>query len=192
MRDPFRAGKRGLEVRLPVDEREMLASLLHQLDDLLDDGRPVTDDPFAELAVLTGGAEADTLPTPSDPALARLLPDAHRDDPEVAAEFRRLTETGLRARKRVGARRAAEALRRKDPVVLQEDEAQALLKSLTDLRLVLGERLGLETDDDSIQLELQLRLGIEPYEGWLPLAATYETLRWLQEALVHALTVRRR
>ena len=33
---------------------------------------------------------------PDDPALQRLLPDAHRDDPEVAAEFRRFTERSLR------------------------------------------------------------------------------------------------
>ncbi len=36
---------------------------------------------------------------PRDPALERLLPPAHREDEAVAAEFRRLTEQGLRERK---------------------------------------------------------------------------------------------
>ena len=49
---------------------------------------------------------------PADPALARLLPSAHRDDDEVAAEFRRYTEQGLRARKRAGLELARQTLGR--------------------------------------------------------------------------------
>jgi hypothetical protein len=239
---PFRSSARGTEVRLPADERSMLADLLGQLDELLDDGTGGSDDPFDELVRMSGLADLEVgdpkpesagaqdagaqdagaqdagpqdagrddtgpqdagpreaaaepngarTPPPDDPALARLLPDANRDDPELAAEFRRLTESGLRARKRAGARLAADALRREQPVMLTAEETQALLKALTDLRLVLGERLGLKTDEDATKLELQLTLGVEPYEGWLPLAATYETLRWLQEALVQSLSTRK-
>ena len=36
---------------------------------------------------------------PEDPVLARLLPDAYRDDPEAAGEFRRYTEQDLRSGK---------------------------------------------------------------------------------------------
>jgi hypothetical protein len=199
MAEPFRSSRKGLEVKLSDLERELLANLFTQLDSLLDDGRPVSDDPFDQLATMAGlagldlGDEAVPRPeTPDDPALARLLPDASRDDADAAAEFRRLTETGLRARKRAAARRSVEILRREGTVVLEEDEAQALLKSLTDLRLVLGERLGLRTDEDATRLGVQLMLGIEPYEGWQPLAATYELLQHLQESLVQALMSKRR
>jgi hypothetical protein len=77
-------------------------------------------------------------------------------------------------------------------VLLDEDQAQSLLKSLTDLRLVLGERLGLRTDDDATRLGAMLMVGIEPYEGWQPLAVTYELLQHLQESLVQALMSKRR
>lgn len=207
MAEPFRATRRGLEIRLSAEERDLLANLFGQLDDLLDDGRPVGDDPFDELAALSGlgdlrglgdlGGTGDGGPQsppqpPEDPALARLLPDANRDDPEAAAEFRRLTESGLRARKRAGARLAADVLRRDGTPTLDDGETQTLLKALTDLRLVLGERLGLRTDDDATRLGAQLAFGIEPYEGWRPLAATYELLQYLQESLVQALMSKRR
>jgi hypothetical protein len=195
MGEPFRATRRGLEIRLSGDERELLANLFGQLDELLDDGRPVSDDPFDEFAVLTGLGDlgnGEAPKTPDDPALARLLPEANRDDAEAAAEFRRLTESGLRARKRAGARLAAEVLRREGTPALDGDESQTLLKALTDLRLVLGERLGLKTDEDAVRLGAQLAFGIEPYEGWRPLAATYELLQYLQESLVQALMSKRR
>jgi hypothetical protein len=197
MGEPFRATRRGLEIRLSADERELLANLFGQLDELLDDGRPVSTDPFDELAALTGldGVTApggDVPRLPEDPALARLLPEANRDDAEAAAEFRRLTESGLRSRKRAGARFAAEVLRRDGHPTLGDEDTQTLLKALTDLRLVLGERLGLKTDDDAARLGAQLAFGIEPYEGWRALAATYELLQFLQESLVQALMSKRR
>lgn len=198
MGEPFRATRRGLEIRLSEGERELLAGLFGQLDELLDDGRPVAADPFEEIAALSGLAglgDPDGGPpptTPDDPALARLLPDANRDDAEAAAEFRRLTETGLRARKRAGARFAAEVLQRGGTPVLDDEQSQTVLKAFTDLRLVLGERLGLRTDEDAARLGAQLAYGIEPYEGWQALAATYELLQYLQESLVQALLHKRR
>ena len=86
-----------------------------------------------------------------DPALERLLPTAHRGDDEVAAEFRRLTEHGLRERKAanltVGDRRAART--EGDQLELTRRRPQAVVVALTDVRLVLGERLGLRTDEDA-------------------------------------------
>lgn len=89
---------------------------------------------------------------PEDPALARLLPSGSRDDPEAAAEYRRLTEPGLRARKIAGLDRCVRALRAGTPprIPLTDEEAVALTVALTDARLVLGERLGLDADDDEI------------------------------------------
>jgi len=197
MAEPFRATRRGLEVRLSDPERDLLANLFAQLDQLLDDGKPVHADPFDELAALSGLAglgdeNAEPPKTPDDPALARLFPDGNRDDADASAEYRRLTESGLRARKRAGARLAAEVLRREGTQTLDDDQSQALLKALTDLRLVLGERLGLRTDEDAARLGAQLMLGIEPYEGWQSLAMTYELLQALQESLVQALMSKRR
>ena len=204
MGEPFRTTRRGLEIRLSEEERDLLANLFGQLDELLDDGRPVGEEPFDELAALSGlsglsglgdlgGPDAAEPPSPpDDPALARLLPEANRDDPEAAAEFRRLTEQGLRARKRAGARLAADVLRREGTPTLDDEESQTLLKALTDLRLVLGERLGLKTDEDAARLGAQLAFGVEPYPGWRPLAATYELLQYLQESLVQALMSKRR
>ncbi len=122
-----------------------------------------------------------------DPAVARLLPDAHRDDPKAAAEFRRLTEHGLRHRKRASLERAREALARPEPVLLDADEAQAVLKGLTDVRLVIAERLGLETDEDAEMIHVVLgRIG-DSEEPWVIMAALYDQLTWWQDALVREL-----
>jgi hypothetical protein len=197
MSEPFRATRRGLEVRLSGPERDLLANLFTQLDQLLDDGTPVSDDPFDDLVALSGlsglGDESKPPPKPpEDPALARLFPEANRDDAEAATEFRRLTESGLRARKRAGAQFAIGMLRREGTQTLDDDQTQTLLKAFTDLRLVLGERLGLRTDEDASRLGAQLMLGIEPYEGWQSLAMTYELLQHLQESLVQALMSKKR
>jgi hypothetical protein len=193
---PFRHRRRGVEVRLKAPERALLAQLLRQLDTLLDDGRPITDDPMAELAALEllarsqDGPEPATEGPPDDPALARLLPDAHRDDPELAGEFRRLTEQGLRSRKRSNALVAAEALGRHEPVLLTEDEARSMVKALTDLRLVLAERLGLQTDSDAELLHARLASQESFDAAWTAAAATYDALTWWQECLVGAITRR--
>ena len=102
-------------------------------------------------------ADLDPDDAERDPALDRLLPTANRQDDEVAAEFRRLTETGLRQRKAAALETSADLLRGDDKLRLDEGEAQAFLKALTDVRLVLGERMGLRTDDDVDVLEAARR-----------------------------------
>jgi uncharacterized protein DUF2017 len=188
---PFRSTRAGIQVNLGEQEREVLVHLLGQLDDLLDDGfAPSADeDPLAALVGM-GDPGADPPQTPEDPALARLLPDGNRDDPEASAEYRRLTEHGLRSRKRSGARLAAQALSRGESVVLTQEEALALMKSLTDVRLVLGERLELRTDEDAERLHERLWAG-EGSESFLATASVYELLTSWQEHLVHAVGRRR-
>jgi hypothetical protein len=194
MQSPFKAGRSGIQVRLDGSEREILVQLLSQLDDLLDDGlgdgTDASEDP---LVALTGMRDTATLEVHADaaaeedqdPALARLLPTGNRDDPEAASEYRRLTEYGLRNRKRSGARLAATALGREEPVVLAKDEALALLKAMTDVRLVLGERLELRTDEDAEALHTRLWAG-EGTQAWLATASIYELLTAWQEYLVTA------
>jgi hypothetical protein len=204
MRAPFKAGRAGVRVNLDRQEREILVQLLDQLDTLLDDGTAVSEDPLVAMTGMSGldfgsmtdgesfetavADDAEPAPSlPDDPALARLLPEGNRDDPEASAEYRRLTEFGLRARKRSSARLAAQALGRNEPVVLAPDEALALMKAFTDVRLVLGERLELRTDEDAEQLHDKLWAG-EGSEFWLATASIYELLTSWQEYLITAVT----
>jgi hypothetical protein len=192
---PFRSTRAGVQVNLDEQEREVLVHLLGQLDELLDDdsggGEGAADeDPLAAMVGM-GDPDADPPQTPEDPAVARLLPEGNRDDPEASAEYRRLTEYGLRARKRSGARLAAEALSRDEPVVLAQEEALALMKSMTDVRLVLGERLGLRTDEDATRLHDRLWSG-DGDESFLATASVYELLTSWQEHLIHAVSSRKR
>lgn len=180
----FKSTRHGIQVNLDDQEREILVHLLGQLDDLLDDGSGAVD-PLEALVGMRGPDDGAPPATPEDPAVARLLPDGNREDPEAAAEYRRLTEFGLRDRKRAGARSAASALNRPAPVVLDQAEALSLLKAFTDVRLVLGERLELKTDEDAENLHQRLWSGEEP-ESWLATASIYEVLTAWQEHLVTA------
>jgi uncharacterized protein DUF2017 len=99
----FRSRRKGrVYVEMPVFSARLIADLARQLVELLSDGEPTgesTVDPLEELVVMDSPREQ-----PTDPALLRLLPDAYPDDPEVAAEFRRFTEQGLRKAKIEAAR----------------------------------------------------------------------------------------
>lgn len=144
----FRRVRGEVRVRLGDGERRVLHDLFTEVRDLLADPAQPEEDP---LAALVGIGTA--MRPPEDPALARLLPDAHRDDPEAAAEFRRYTESGLRSRKRDGLGLALATLDRGVLLRLDDAEARAWLVALTDVRLVLAERMGLRTDDDHELLE---------------------------------------
>ncbi len=91
-----------------------------------------------------------TVAAPSDPALRRLLPDGSRGAPEVAAEFRRLTESELRGTK-AGNLEVLRSLLAADGPDLRVDPsaAPAVAAALTDLRLVLAERLGIRSESDA-------------------------------------------
>jgi hypothetical protein len=122
-----------------------------------------------------------------DPALQRLLPAGNRADEQAAAEFRRLTEAGLRRRKVDTLDRAIGALKGEgDTVELDAATASALVVALTDVRLVIGERLGLREDADVERLE-EVVAQLDPDEPLAHAAAVYDFLTWLQETLAHAL-----
>ena len=105
----FRKTRHGPAVRLAAGEVRLLADLFEQLLVLLDDGESSEDsDP---LVALTGLDDAATPPVkPTDPALARLLPDAYADDPGSSAEFRRFTESDLRTQKQAAIRVVLDSL----------------------------------------------------------------------------------
>ena len=130
-----------------------------------------------------------SVPQPRDPALDRIFPTANRQDEQVAAEFRRLTEDGLRSRKAANLTTAIAALSglQDQKISLDQQEALALLVALTDVRLVLGERLGLRADEDFELLEEKAR-SLPNDDPAVYALAVYDFLTWLQETLAHALT----
>jgi hypothetical protein len=125
----------------------------------------------------------DNAKLPDDPVLARLLPDAYRDDPDASGEFRRYTEQGLRSGKAAAARTVLATL---PPgggrIRLSEPEAQAWLRALNDVRLALGVHLEVTDDFDEQVAE------IEPDDPRSPYIDVYQWLAFLQESLVRALS----
>ncbi|WP_314102380.1 DUF2017 domain-containing protein [uncultured Frigoribacterium sp.] len=119
---PFRRRGDELLLDLPEHEARLLGDLVAQL-----------------VTVLEGG-------DPGDPAVARLLPSAYPDDEEAAAEFRRFTSDDLTARKLANARRVLDDVAAPTAERLDAAGQQSWLRTLTDLRLVLGSRLGVTAD----------------------------------------------
>ncbi|QIM21352.1 DUF2017 domain-containing protein [Phycicoccus sp. HDW14] len=196
----FKRSGRGAERRFVATldplERQIVASVMEQVHDLLeppdrpDTGDSVFDDLVAGLDLGStegaGAAEVEDL-ADRDPALTRLLPSANREDEAAATEFRRLTEGGLRHRKALALAASVAALRGDtDRVVLDEAGARAFLTALTDVRLVLGERLDLRTDEDLELLE-QAASSLDDDEPLVHAIALYDFLTWLQESLAGAL-----
>jgi hypothetical protein len=139
-------------VKLDEDEMRLLTRLADDVDELLagtaKDVRSA--DPLVELTGLDID-ESGVVEAPEDPALRRLLPDAYRDDDEAAADFRRYTENTLRGAKRADAtvvRQGLASIAVLGERVLDGEQADAWLRFLTDARLVIATRLGIETADD--------------------------------------------
>lgn len=147
----------GVLIELTALERRLLATLLAQYDELVHD-------------------QLDDRDLAGDPALARLFPNAYPDDDEAAAEFRRYTRDGLVERKTANSGLISAALIGASDdgrLTVSRDDAEHWLPALTDLRLVLAERLGIHHDDDPLPES--------------ELADVYQWLGELQWALVEAL-----
>lgn len=179
---PFRATPDGYEAHWEEAERTVLAEVAREVAALLRDqaGLPDgDDDPLGTLSATT--QSTGTARDPQDPAALRLLPDASRDDAEVSAEFRHLTQTDLAAAKVRAletfadlvdtgrddewprwAQEAAAGDSLADDgdddvddggvVAVGRDAARDVAAALTDMRLVIAQRLGLDTDEDVEQM----------------------------------------
>ena len=138
------------QVRLEPEEREVLRSLPGQLRELLHEG--------------------------DDDALRRLNPPAYTDEPELEEEYQRLMGDDLR-------RRRLEALDTMEATVgadrLGEDELTAWMRSINDMRLVLGTRLAVSEDT---------AMEVDPLDPRAPAVALYGYLSWLEEQVVEALS----
>jgi hypothetical protein len=165
-----------IAVELSMVERLLLSRLLEQLIEVLADR--------------------------TDPAMARLLPNAYPDDAEAAADFYRFTADGLTERKVASARAVLAAISgdagalpaglhvlqprvhqppendaAQRPIVLVEPAPAQWLHALTDLRLTIANRLGIAADGDVGRTD----------EDAMPLQHSYYWLGELQEQLVEAL-----
>jgi hypothetical protein len=127
------------------------------------------------------GATGPTSP-PEDPVLARLLPDAYRDDPEAAGEFRRYTEQDLRSGKVAAAQTVLDTLPAGGGRVrLRPEDAQAWLRALNDVRLAIGTVLGITEDYEN---EMEAASWADPRSAYLEV---YHWLGYVQDSLVRAL-----
>lgn len=83
-------------------------------------------------------------------APARLFPQAYPDDPGATEDFARRVGPGLRDRKIENADLVATSLSLTSPIALGRVIAERWLPVLTDLRLLIADRLGIEADEDPI------------------------------------------
>ncbi|WP_300608634.1 DUF2017 domain-containing protein [Trebonia sp.] len=174
----------GASVWLSAGEASLLRTLVVPVIDLL--GGASSGEPASVLDDLESLLDADEPRAPEDPVLARLLPDAYRDDPEAAGEFRKYTESSLREAKKYFAQTMLDTLPRSGGrVKLTGDQARDWLRALNDVRLMFGVRLEV-TEDFEEQLAALDRED--------PKIAAFEVYGWLgavQESLVRALDRRR-
>ncbi|WP_158548040.1 DUF2017 domain-containing protein [Desertihabitans brevis] len=188
-----RRGKK-LVTSFEPEEVQLLQSLVQQLVELITEhGRRVEestpapaqpDDPFAfwerDLR-----EHPDQPEVPEDPVLQRLFPDAYPHDPRASSDFRRFTEQDARAAKLAAAQVVLDGLascRDGRDLKVPLDQADAWLKTLTNLRLSLATRLQI-TDAESAELLSEL-----PEDD--PRAFLYGVYEWLafaQETLVQSL-----
>jgi hypothetical protein len=192
----FRATSSGASARFGAAQAAIIRDLVGQIAELISDDATPAGQPAGagetgwpdegpagpdDLAKMIGLTDNATLP--DDPVLARLLPDAYRDDAEASGEFRRYTEQGLRSGKIAAARTVLATLPAKGGRVrLSEPEAQAWLRALNDVRLALGVHLEVTDDFDERSDE------IEPDDPRSAYVEVYHWLAFLQESLVRALS----
>jgi len=156
-------------------------------------------DPDAEFGdddgrIFADVSEGDLDPVWDDPAVRRLFPDAYPEDPEASVDFRRYTIEASTDRKLQNVEDLiASLVNGRDPeaiaatlsgaddvlVRLNPAQVQAWIRSLTDLRLTLAARLGIEEDGDEP----------EPTdEDAAAIFDIYDWLGWVQDSLVNALS----
>ncbi|MBB2923076.1 DUF2017 domain-containing protein [Cellulomonas cellasea] len=188
----FRRERGAFVAELDAQEREVVASVVADVAELLgaarfEDGPPPATGHPDPLGLRI---DEEWVAPPEDAAVRRLLPDASREDPAVAAEFRRLTEGDLR-RTKIGRLAAVwQQLTADDggALVVRPQDAQALAATLTDLRLVLAERLGIVDEEaaDALYDELEADVAEDDAAGQARqyLASVYAALSWLQESLL--------
>ena len=120
---------------------------------------------------------------PDDPVLARLLPDAYRDDPEASGEFRRYTEQGLRSGKAAAARTVLATLPPKGAGSgCPSPRPRPGCGPSTTSGWRSAPAWSVTDDFDDQVADMARRIPAPPYVG------VYQWLAYLQETLVQALS----
>jgi Domain of unknown function (DUF2017) len=142
-----------VSLRLTGDEAAMLRDLIEQMRAML--------------------KESDS----SDPIRARLFPAAYERE-EDAAAYRELTGGDLSASKLEALERVSETLGHRGGVKskLGEEDAQAWIRSLTDMRLAIGTRL--EVTEEMMEAEP------DPDDARAAPMQVLHWLGWLQERIL--------
>ena len=218
----FRRVPEGLACGLDDWERELLARLALEVRALLQADAPPTQgagQPEASLSprpesVRPGESERDRevlealdfdLDAPTnrvhvgspnaDPVIAVLLPQAS-EDPVTAMEVSSLTRARLRSDKADRLERLAAELRApsglEDTVLVAPGQESDWLGAANDIRLVLAQRLGIESAQDARHVHnvaFQEAPDSEtPHEQWYRgTALVYDMVTWWQESLVSVL-----
>jgi hypothetical protein len=173
-----RHGDHSYVAQFADSEKEVLLNLCEQIIELLaertDHGN---DDPLAAMVGITSHDSP-----PEDDVLHRLLPNAYADSVD-SSEFRRYTESTLRAKKQEHAVVMRIHLKSSEDgtVDLDHDNANAWLGAINDIRLALGVRLKVESNSNE---HLEILAPDDPLRG---VYAVYTWLGWLQESLLSAL-----
>ena len=173
-----RHGDHSYVAQFADSEKEVLLNLCEQIVELLaertDHGH---EDPLAAMVGITSHDSP-----PEDDVLRRLLPNAYADSVD-ASEFRRYTESILRAKKQAHAISMRIHLKSADDgiVDLDHDNANAWLGAINDIRLALGVRLKVGENTNE---HLEILSPDDPLRG---VYSVYTWLGWLQETLLSAL-----
>jgi Domain of unknown function (DUF2017) len=159
---PFRRKGDQLVARLGDAEAGIVGLLLDQLEQLL---------------------AADPADSGGDPVMERLLPPGHASDPDIAADYRELTESALRSGKADDLATVRATLPPDGGEVrLDDEQARAWLRTTNDLRLALGTRLGVTADTEPPE---------DPADEEGSQLAVYYWLTAVQGSLVDALAAGR-
>lgn len=148
----FRRTGDGIEVRFSPEERMFLGDVLPLLAGI---GAPGT-----------------------DPAADRLNVPVYLDDPEANEEWWRLMGKDLEAARRADRAVFDEVVSSDEPVVMGQEEADAVLRVLNETRLALGARFGIDVEADHDELPEDSRQVMD-YLGWIQEELTVELMRAL-------------
>lgn len=148
----FRTIGEGIEVTLSQEERMFLRDVLPMLAGI--------------------GARGE------DPAADRLNVPVYLDDPDANREWWRLMGQDLEASRQADRVVFDKAVSSDDPVVLETDEADAVLRVLNEARLALGARFGIDVESDHAELPEESRQVMD-YLGWIQEELTVELMRAL-------------
>ncbi|MBF4603701.1 DUF2017 family protein [Curtobacterium sp. VKM Ac-2884] len=141
---PFVRRADGVHLGMSSGERGLLTSLTEQLRQVLDGD--LTADPVAD----------------------RMFPNAYPDDDDASAEFRKYTQSDLLAQKTTNATTVHEWLTGTRDGALDPEDEQAWLRTLTDLRLTIADRLGIvDADDEERSVEADAGVGLRDVYDWL-------------------------